>query len=168
MALSTTTVAPWTILSSKAAIASALSRPSVFGIYVRRDGTIRSSVDPSVQIRKPRLQICLEVLPCHTIHAGGCFALKRVESQPERVCVDMVEKRGEPLLLPLPCGLPYAIKLLDHTIPALCPECALLSRVSLGPRPSLHRLRHRTSGCVRRLHSYYGGVRLLQIVHRRL
>jgi len=117
----------------------------------RRLGAICSSVDPPMQLRKPRLQVCLVVLPCHTIHAGGSFALERVECHTERICVDMVEKRSEPLLLLLPCGLPYAIKLLDHTVPALCPECALLSRVSLGPRPSLHRLRRRTSGFVRRL-----------------
>jgi hypothetical protein len=40
---------------------------------------------------------------------GGGFAFERVERRPERVDVDMVEKRGEPLLLPLPCGLSYAV-----------------------------------------------------------
>ena len=45
---------------------------------------------------------------------------------------------------------------------------ALPSRVPLGPRPWLHRLRHRLRGLVRRLHSYYDGVRLLTIVHHRL
>src|SRR3981081_4847674 len=38
MALSTMAHAPWTILSSRAAIASGLCRPSAFGMYVRRDG----------------------------------------------------------------------------------------------------------------------------------
>src|SRR6516225_1115132 len=32
------TRAPWTILSSRAATASGLCRPSAFGMYVRRDG----------------------------------------------------------------------------------------------------------------------------------
>jgi hypothetical protein len=45
---------------------------------------------------------------------------------------------------------------------------ALLFRVPLGPRPWLHQLRHRSSGFVRRLHSYYAEVRLLCIVHQRL
>jgi hypothetical protein len=31
----------------------------------------------------------------------------------------MVEKRGEPLLLPVPYGLPYAAQRLDHALPAL-------------------------------------------------
>ena len=44
----------------------------------------------------------------------------------------------------------------------------MLIRGSLGPRPWLHRLRYRHPGFVRRFHSYYGGVRLLLIVHRRL
>src|SRR5258706_3664661 len=65
-------------------------------------------------------------------------------------------------------GLPYAAQRLGHASPDLRPVRALPIRVSLGPRPSLHRLRHRKTGFVRRLHSYYGGVRLLLIVHRRL
>jgi hypothetical protein len=35
-------------------------------------------------------------------------------------------------------------------------------------RPWLHQLRSRLPGFVRRLHSYFGGVRLLTIVHHRL
>src|ERR1700716_2052322 len=37
-----------------------------------------------------------------------------------------------------------------------------------GPRPWLHRLRHRSPGFVRRLRHYYAGVRLLWVVHQRL
>ncbi len=43
-----------------------------------------------------------------------------------------------------------------------------MARVPLGPRPSLHPLRHRCSGFVRGLLRYYGGVRLLGSVHHRL
>ena len=64
--------------------------------------------------------------------------------------------------------LPHAVQRLGHARPALGPVRALLVRVPLGPRPWLHRLRRRGPGFVRRLHSYYGGVRLLLIVHRRL
>src|SRR6202048_1803180 len=75
------------------------------------------------------------VLPCHPVAAGGGFAFERVERRPERVDVDMVEKRGEPLLLPLPCGLPYAGQRLGHALPGLSPVRALLIRVPLSPCP---------------------------------
>jgi hypothetical protein len=64
--------------------------------------------------------------------------------------------------------LPYAAQRLGHACPALGPERALLVRVPLGPRPWLCRLRRRDPGFVRRLPSYYGEVRLLLVVHRRL
>ena len=48
------------------------------------------------------------------------------------------------------------------------PVRALPARVPLGPHPWLRRLRCRLPGFVRRLLSYYGGVRLLTIVHHRL
>src|SRR5258705_3591845 len=55
------------------------------------------------------------------------------------------------------------------TVPRYCaPARALLTHIPLGPRPWLHQLRGRLPGLVRRLHSYYGGVRLLMIVHHRL
>jgi hypothetical protein len=73
-------------------------------------------------------------------------------------------------LLPWVCDgeLPYAAQRLGHASPGLGPVRALLLRVSLGPRPWLHHLRRRLPGFVRWLRSYYGGVRLLLIVHRRL
>jgi hypothetical protein len=37
-------------------------------------------------------------------------------------------------------GLPYAAQRLGHASPDLRPVRALLIRVSLGPRPSLHRV----------------------------
>jgi hypothetical protein len=70
----------------------------------------------------------------------------------------VVQERGEPFLLPQPCRLPYAVQRLGHASPVLRPARALLTRVPLGPRPWLHRLRCRLPGFVRRLHCYYGGV----------
>src|SRR3984893_12494594 len=67
-----------------------------------------------------------------------------------------------------PRGLPYARRPLWHAFPALCPARAASVRVLLGLRPSLHRLRRRSPGLVRRLHCYYGGVCLLMPVHHRL
>src|SRR5580700_6743693 len=142
MALSTMAHAPWTILSSRAAIASGLCRPSAFG-PARWLRPICSPVDPSVEVLEIAPEVCLVVLPCHTADTGGGFAFERVERRPERVDIDMVEKRGEPLLLPLPCDLPYAVQRLGHAHPGLSPVRALLIRVPLGPCPWLHRLRCR-------------------------
>jgi hypothetical protein len=62
-------------------------------------------------------EVRLVVLPCYPVDTGGGFAFERVERRPERVDVDMVEKRGEPPLLPLPCGLPYAVQRLGSRAP---------------------------------------------------
>src|SRR6266446_87943 len=121
-----------------------------------------------MQILDSEFEVRLVVLPRHTIHTGGGFALKRVERRPERIDTDVVEERGELLLLPLPCGSPYTAQRLGHASPALRPVRALLIRVPLGPRPWLHRLRHGSRRFVRRLPSYYDGVRLLGFVHHRL
>jgi len=115
-------------------------------------------MDSSVEILEVALEAHLIVLPGHPVDSGGGFAFERVECCRERVDVDMVEKRSEPLLLPLPCGLPYAVQRLGHARPGLRPVRALLIRVPLGPCPLLRHLRCRWSGFVRRLPSYYGRV----------
>src|SRR6202051_3606589 len=79
-----------------------------------------------------------------------------------------MEERGDLLLLPLPCTLPYAPQRLCHGPPVRSPARPFLTHIPLGPRPWLHQLRSRLPGFVRWLHSYYGGVRLLMIVHHRL
>ena len=56
----------------------------------------------------------------------------------------------------------------DMLNPAQCPEHALMARIPLGLGPSLHQLRSRSLCLVRRLHSYYGLVRLPMPVHHRL
>jgi hypothetical protein len=115
-------------------------------------------MDPSVQIDELSLEINLVVPPCHPVDARRRISLEREKRHPEQIEADMVEERDEPFLLPLPCGLSYALQRLGHAFPVLRPARALLARVPLGPRPWLHRLRSRSPGLVRRLHSYYGGV----------
>ena len=69
------------------------------------------------------------------------------------------------------------VQRLGHASPVLSPARALLCRIPLGLRPSLHWLRRsylhrgllrRVLRFVRRLHSYYGEVRLPTPVHHRL
>jgi hypothetical protein len=62
----------------------------------------------------------------------------------------------------------HAATACDMLNPAQGPEHALMARISLGLGPSLHQLRSRSLCLVRRLHSYYGLVRLPTPVHHRL
>jgi hypothetical protein len=50
----------------------------------RRLRSISSPVNPSVQILDPGFEIRFVVRPRYAIHAGGGFALERVERRPER------------------------------------------------------------------------------------
>ena len=100
-------------------------------------------MDLPVESLEIALEIRLVVLPCHPIHTGGGFAFERIERRFQGVDIDMVEKRGEPFPLPLPCGLPYAAQPLGHALPGLRPVRAKLIRVPLGPCPWLRRLRGR-------------------------
>jgi hypothetical protein len=60
-----------------------------------------------------------------------------------------------------------AVRVQGHAFPVLRPARAVLIRVPLGLRPWLHRLRCGSRRFVRRLHSYYDGVRFLGLVHQR-
>jgi hypothetical protein len=96
-------------------------------------------MDPCVQILKFTLKVCLVVLPRQAVYSGRGVSLEGRERQLQQVAADMVEERGEPFLLPLLCGLPYAVQRPCHALPVPRPERALPARVSLGPRPSLDR-----------------------------
>jgi hypothetical protein len=65
-------------------------------------------MNPVMQISEPWLKIGFPGRPRHPIHAGGGVTPKREERFPEQTDIDVVEERGEPLRIPLPCGLPYA------------------------------------------------------------
>src|SRR5215831_699566 len=108
-------------------------------------------MDPSVQVLNPTIEVCLVVLPSQPINPGRRISLESKECGPKHWNTEMVEKRGEPLLPPLPCDLSYALQRLGHACPVLCPARALLTRVPLGPGPWLHQLRCQLSGIVRRL-----------------
>jgi len=113
-------------------------------------------MNPLVQISEVSVKVCFVGRPRQSIHPGGGIAFEREERHPQAIDADVVEECSEPLLLPLPCGLPYALQRLCHALPSLCPVRALPARVPLGPRPWLHRLRCGRDRFVRRLHSYYG------------
>jgi hypothetical protein len=78
----------------------------------RRAGSARYAppVDPLVQILDPAIEVCFVGLPCQPVHAGGGLPPEGEEGRPEPVGGDMVEERGEPFLLSLPCNVPYAVQ----------------------------------------------------------
>jgi hypothetical protein len=53
-----------------------------------------------VQIFEIMLKIYLVVLPYQTVHPGCRVPLEGMERHAEQVDADVVEERGEPLLLP--------------------------------------------------------------------
>jgi hypothetical protein len=67
-------------------------------------------MDPRGQISEVSVKVCLVAPPRDPVHAGSGIAFEREERIPEQVDADVVEERGELLLLPQPCGLPYAIE----------------------------------------------------------
>src|SRR4051794_12592427 len=69
-----------------------------------------SASDPCMQVLNPAIEVLFVGLPCHPVYTGGGVALERVERRSQHGRVDMVQERGEPLLLPLPRGLPYAFQ----------------------------------------------------------
>ena len=65
------------------------------------------------------------------------------------------------------CCQTYPLQRTWRSLPALSPRRVLLGQVPLGQSPSLRPLRRRLPDFVRRLHRYYGTVRLPELVHRR-
>ena len=57
-------------------------------------------MDPIVQVLEVALEVCLVVLPCQAVYPRCRVLLECEERQPEQVDADVVEKRGEPFLLP--------------------------------------------------------------------
>src|ERR671918_231214 len=133
-----------------------------------RPRSVRSALQPSRQVR----EVCLEglpvVLPRLAVDPRGGIPLQRVVRRPQMLdVVDVVQERREPhLLVPLSC-FTYPLQRTQRAVPAQCPGRVLLARVPLGQAPSLHLLRGRSLGVVRRLRGYYGPVRLPLPVHRR-
>ena len=78
-------------------------------------------MNPLMQISEVSVKVCFVGRPRQSIHPGGGIAFESEERRPQAVDADVVEECSEPLLLPLPCGLPYALQRLCHALPSLCP-----------------------------------------------
>jgi hypothetical protein len=67
-------------------------------------------MNPLMQISEVSVKVCFVGRPRQSVHAGGGIAFEREERRPKAVDADVVEERCEPLLLPLPSSLPYALQ----------------------------------------------------------
>ena len=74
----------------------------------RRQCPICSPMDASKQVLEIALAVLLVIRLAQAIYAGCSIFLKFEERLVEQIDTDVVEERGELLLLPLPCCLPYA------------------------------------------------------------
>ena len=106
--------------------------------------------------------------PRFAVHTRRGFLLEAGVCRSEAIqVVHVVQKRREPQLLVPSCRLPYPLQRTGRAVPARCPGRVLLAQVSFGQTASLHPLRGRSPGVVRRLHRYYRSVRLPLVIHRR-
>jgi len=85
------------------------------------------------------------------------------------VKIKISQKRTNTSPLNCPHLTLHPLPILQHTRPALCPECVTFKQVPLGQPPSLHPLRSLSQGLVQRLPRYYEAVRLpAPVYHRRV
>jgi hypothetical protein len=65
-------------------------------------------MDASMQVLEIALEVLLVIRPAQAIYARCGIFLKVEERLVEQIDADVVEERGEPLLLPFLCDFPYA------------------------------------------------------------
>ena len=94
-----------------------------------------------MQGRQPACQILAVRGPRHAVHARRRRAIQRMIGRVEQVHRHVVHQTGEPQM-PVPsCCLTYPGQPTRRARPAPCPACGRLSRISLGHRPFLPRVR---------------------------
>jgi hypothetical protein len=85
-------------------------------------------MDAGMQVLEIPLKVLLVVLTCQPIDRRCSILLEFKECLLEVIDTDVVEERGELLLLPLPCSLPYALQISKTT------PCKVAGR---SPEPTL-------------------------------
>ena len=70
---------------------------------------IRPALDSVMQVRELTLEVCFVVPPRYSVDPGGRVLGYRIERVPQSFRCDVVQERGELLLLVAPCSYPYAI-----------------------------------------------------------
>src|SRR5208282_5877474 len=130
---------------------------------------VRSALQSMGEALEILLKGLAVVPPRLPVYASRRMPLQLEVGKPQSVDpVDVMQQSGELCILVQCCRLSYPRQRTRRVYPALSPERVLLAQVPLGQTPSLHLLRRRCSGFVRRLPRYYGSVRLPVFVRHRL
>jgi hypothetical protein len=108
-------------------------------------------MNPSVQIPEILLQMLPLRVPRQPVHPAGGPRVQRPIGRPQAVDVDVVQERGEPCFPVLLCNSAHALQRTWRALPGSVSRARFAGRVPLGQPPSLHRLRRRNRGVVRRL-----------------
>src|SRR5690625_83224 len=169
MALSTSTTARWTILSSNAAIPSGRCRPSALPDIrpPRWPRPVTAAVDPCMQVPQVRPQVLLIGPPRHLVHSRRGLRADRRKSPPQTTQIDVMQQRREPRLPVLSCNLAHTIQRTGRALPGPVSGTRFAGRVPLGRPSFLPHLRSHPRGVVRQVRRYYGAVRLPTLVHPR-
>src|SRR3954447_229545 len=117
-------------------------------------------MQPAMQVLKVALKPRRVAAPRQPVHTRSGFLFQFEERHFKVLKTEMVEERSEPLLLLCLRYFAYALQPLGHTFPTLRPACVGLARIPPGLAPPPPRLQPGPRRSVRRLHSYYGLVRL--------
>ena len=67
-------------------------------------------MNPLMQISEVSVKVCFVGPPRQSIYSRCGIFFEFEERLFEEINADVVEERCEPLLLPLPCSLPYALQ----------------------------------------------------------
>jgi len=132
----------------------------------RRPRPIRPPLDPGVQSSKVRFEIQPVIRPRNPVDPRGGVRTDRPIRLPQTIDRHVMKKRGEPHLL-VPTRHPaHTIQITGHAQPGTGSGTCFAGRVPLAWPPSLHHLRPRSPGIVRRFLRYYAAIRLPALVHR--
>src|SRR5580658_6119515 len=119
---------------------------------------VRAPMHTSMKLLEVLLKVMPVLAPRHPIDPWSSVRSDRPVCRPETINGDVVQERGEPCLLVLPCCLTHTIQLTAHAHSGSASGARFAGRVPLGRPPFLHHLRSPTSSIVRQLRRYYEAV----------
>jgi hypothetical protein len=121
----------------------------------RRARPVGTAADTAEQAFEVLPQILPVGVPRHLIDTRSSLRVDRHIGRPQASQVDVVQQRGEPRVLVPSCYLSHTVQPAWHARPGTASGTCRTVRVPLGQPPSLHHLRNRFPGVVRRLRRYY-------------